>query len=413
MIKQPPSSAQAIGYLELVRNNRDFRKIWLSELASGFGDWFTIIASAALIGTLGASATGLGMLFVLRTLPPFLISPLAGILADRMNPRSIMVASDLLRALVVCALLLVDGPEDFWLVYTVTAVQAAASGFFMTARNTLMPEILGPRDLGVGNALSGATYALMLTAGAGIGGMSAGIFGLAAAFIVDGLTYVVSAMLLLACSSGVGRGRTQQRASMLKDYVDSLRYLRGQHQIRFLVLQKGLNALLITGGLHVLITTIATQQFPLGQAASLSIGILYCASGIGDGLGPLLARTASGDDAGRLRWGLALSYCISAAGLVVAASMTSLWVVAIGLMIRGFGGGIHYVFSNHLLMSTLPSELRGRIFGTEYGVRTLLNTMGIAAGSFLVDLHLTPSQLLLLMACAALLPFLAWLRRLA
>lgn len=96
MIKQPPSSAQAIGYLELVRNNRDFRKIWLSELASGFGDWFTIIASAALIGTLGASATGLGMLFVLRTLPPFLISPLAGILADRMNPRSIMVASDLL-----------------------------------------------------------------------------------------------------------------------------------------------------------------------------------------------------------------------------------------------------------------------------------------------------------------------------
>lgn len=145
----------------------------------------------------------------------------------------------------------------------------------------------------------------------------------------------------------------------MADYADSLRYLQQQHDIRFLVLQKGLNALLITGSLHVLITTIATQHFPLGHAASLSIGLLYCAAGVGGGIGPLLARVVSIDHTRRLRLGLALSYCISAAGLAVAATMGSFWVVAVDLVIRGAGGGILYVFSSHLLMDILPSELRG------------------------------------------------------
>ncbi|AKO04447.1 MFS transporter [Xanthomonas oryzae pv. oryzicola] len=408
----PPSSAQAVGYLALVKDNRNFRKIWLADIASGFGDWFTIIASASLIGALGSSATGLGILFILRTLPPFLISPLAGVLADRLNPRSIMVASDLLRALAVCALVLVDGPEDFWLVYAITALQEAASGFFTTARNTVMPEILSSRELGAGNALSSASYAMMLAVGAGIGGIFAGKFGLIAAFLVDALTYVVSAVLVLAAHAPRQAGQRTPRTSILADYADSLRYLRQQHDIRFLVLQKGLNALLITGSLHVLITTIATQHFPLGQAASLSIGLLYCAAGVGGGIGPLLARVVSIDHTRRLRLGLALSYCISAAGLAVAATMGSFWVVAVGLVIRGAGGGILYMFSSHLLMDILPSELRGRIFGTEHGLRTLLNAVGIAAGSILIEQGLTPRQLLLLMACAALLPFLAWLRRL-
>ena len=89
-------------------------------------------------------------------LAPFLVSPIAGVVADRYNRKHILIAADLLRVAVVLAFLLVRDAGHVWLLYTLTALQFAVSGFFYPARNSILPELAGERQLGAMNALSSA-----------------------------------------------------------------------------------------------------------------------------------------------------------------------------------------------------------------------------------------------------------------
>lgn len=85
-------------YWILLRDNRNYRLLWLGSLVSNLGDWFNLIASAALVSRLTTTGTAISYLFLARFLPLFLFSPLAGVLADRYRRRTIMIVTDLLRA---------------------------------------------------------------------------------------------------------------------------------------------------------------------------------------------------------------------------------------------------------------------------------------------------------------------------
>src|SRR3990172_12911777 len=88
---------EPVGYLALVRSNANYRSLWIGEIISLFGDWFNLIASAALVSSLTSSGLAVGGLFVVRMLAPFIISPLAGAFADRYNRKRLLIISDLTR----------------------------------------------------------------------------------------------------------------------------------------------------------------------------------------------------------------------------------------------------------------------------------------------------------------------------
>src|SRR5690606_27182551 len=98
-------------YLTLLRENPNYRNLWLAYVASQLGDWFNLIASASLIADLTTTGTAISYLFLARFLPLFFFSPFAGVLADRFDRRHIIVATDLLRALVVLGFLLIRDPS--------------------------------------------------------------------------------------------------------------------------------------------------------------------------------------------------------------------------------------------------------------------------------------------------------------
>ena len=129
-------------YITLVRHNRNYRLLWLSEVVSLTGDWFTLIASASLVAHLSGSGLAIGGLFLARLLPPFVLGPLAGIIADRFDRRKILIASDLLRALVVLNFLFIRSEQDVWLLYVVTIVQLSISAFFEPTRAALIPSLV-------------------------------------------------------------------------------------------------------------------------------------------------------------------------------------------------------------------------------------------------------------------------------
>ena len=118
------------GYWALARDNANFRYLWLGQISSLLGDWFNLIASAALIAQLTESGLAVGMLFVVRMLAPVLVSPLAGVAADRYNRKHILIAADMGRFFTAAAFLLVRSPEQVWLVYLLSFLQLGIGGFF-------------------------------------------------------------------------------------------------------------------------------------------------------------------------------------------------------------------------------------------------------------------------------------------
>ncbi|HEX8096591.1 MAG TPA: MFS transporter [Pyrinomonadaceae bacterium] len=97
-MKSEEIGLRPVGYLELLRGNRRFRQIWLSQVISQTGDWFDTIALYTIVLNLTGSGRAVSLILVARFVPCFIVGPLSGVVADRFSRRSVMIVSDLLRA---------------------------------------------------------------------------------------------------------------------------------------------------------------------------------------------------------------------------------------------------------------------------------------------------------------------------
>jgi len=377
-----------VGYIDLVRGNSRFRNIWFGQIISLFGDWFNLIASAALISHLTSSGLAVGGLFVVRMLAPFLVSPLAGVAADRYNRKWLLIISDLSRGVIVLGFLLVRTAGQVWLLYVLTAIQLAFSGFFFPARNAILPDIVSRNELGAANALSSATWSVMLALGAALGGVVAGEWGIYPAFVIDSLTFFLSAFFISRIfyqhDPALADSSRSVRAAIVQ-YVDGLRYLKRHLDISAITLHKAAISLTVNGAFQVVQVALAERVFVIGEGGGTSLGLLYAVAGVGTGLGPILARIFTGDRDKPLRGALAISYGIGVFGLAISAPLTSFWVVLLGTFLRALGGGINWVFSTQLLLELVPDRVRGRVFSTEFAMFTLANAIGAAVGGWALD----------------------------
>ncbi len=401
------------GYLQLIRGNRAFRYLWAGQVISLTGDWFNLIASAALIATLTQSGTAIGGLFVVRMLAPFLVSPIAGVVADRYNRRAVLIITDVLRGFVVLAFVLVREPQHVWLIYALTAVQAASQGFYFPAWNALLPDITKPQEVGIANALSSATWSVMLAFGSALGGLVAGVVGVYPAFVIDAVTFLLSALILLRMpyQSTLKSKRDSDRSMMagIQQYLDGLRYLRQHIDTFSIAIQKAVLGFFIIGFFQVAQVTIAEQHFPIGEGGSISMGLIYVMAGIGSGLSPILGRNWARDRDRRLRLMIALGYVCSSFGFLICSTLISLPVVLIGALLRGVGGGLVWVLGTQLLLQIVPNEVRGRVFSTEFALYTLFAAVSSGTTGRLIDTSLGVSGVLQLGSVILVVPTALWL----
>src|SRR5262249_37521816 len=139
-----------------------------------------------------ASGAAIGALLVVRTLAPFLVSPFAGLAADRINRKTLLIICDVARGFIVLGFLFVRRPQDAWMLYVITAMQTAVTGFWFPARNAIVPDVVSRQEIGAANALSSATWSIMLSLGAALGGASVGWFGVYPSFVIDSASFFIS-----------------------------------------------------------------------------------------------------------------------------------------------------------------------------------------------------------------------------
>ncbi len=399
------------GYVALLRANPSYRNLWLGQVVSLLGDWFNLVATATLVQQLTGSSAQVGLLFALRMLAPFLVSPFAGVVADRFDRRRVLIVTDLLRAAVVLCFVLVKQPGDVWMLYVLTFVQLGLSGFFFPTQRAILPDVVPRRDLGTANALGSATWSTMLAFGAAAGGIVAGQFGVYPSFVIDCGTFLLSAFFL----ARVRVTRTDTRvlrpgvAGSIHEYFEGLRYLRRHVDVALVACHKAANSLLVAGGFQVVQVALAEQVFVIGEGGSAGMGWIWSMVGLGTGFGPIIARRFTGDDDVNLRRVLAYSYFITCVGLIVVAAADVFAVVLIGALLRGIGAGMGWVFSTQLLLHLVPDRVRGRVFSTEFAMLTLSSAIGSFAAGWAVDqpgVWITGS--LLTMAALVLVPGFLW-----
>jgi len=367
------------GYVELLRGNRSFRQVWLGQVVSQMGDWFDTIALYTIIWRLTGSGRAVGLLLVARFVPSFLVGSLSGVVADRFSRRSIMIVSDLLRAVVVLGFLFVRRADQLWIIYFLTVLQLSLSTFFEPAKTAIIPAIVSDRELVAANAISSVTWSAMLTLGAAIGGVVTGWFGTDVAFILDALTYLLSAALIASVRVPKRPPRektklTIGRALGVTQTIEGARYVKRRPRVLALLLVKP--AWGLGGGILTLLAVFGAKIFPVGKDAATGIGVLYAARGIGTAVGPLVARRLSGEGKKRMQVSIGIAFLIGGAFYMAFGWATSFVVALIVLGLAHTGGSILWVFSTVLLQRTVADNFRGRVFAAELALLTL--TMAIS-----------------------------------
>ncbi len=394
VIATPPR--KPIGYIELLRGNRNFRQLWLGQVVSQMGDWFDTIALYTIILNLTGSGRDIGLLLVARFLPSFLFGPLSGVVADRFSRRTIMIVSDVLRAFVVMGFLFVRRADQLWIIYVLTVLQLALSTFFEPAKTAAIPSIVSDRELVAANAISSVTWSVMLTLGAAIGGLITGWFGTNAAFILDALSYLLSAALIWSVRLPKRPKRPRQKLKLgrvlgITETIEGVRYVKHRPPVLALLLVKP--AWGLGGGILTLLAVFGERIFPVGKSAATGIGVLFAARGIGTAVGPIVARRMAGEGKKALQNAIGIAFLIGGVFYFAFGASPSFLFALVVLGIAHTGGSILWVFSTVLLQRGVEDSFRGRVFAAELALLTLTMAASNYLTGELLDRFKVPPRL--------------------
>jgi MFS family permease len=377
-------------YIDLLRREQDFRRVYTAQLISLGGDWFAIVPLLNLLARETGSGVYGSLVLAADTLLIALVSPYAGSIADRYDRRTILIAADVVSAVVVLALLLVRGPATAWIGVSVIGAIAVAKAFYQPASSAALPNLVSRADLPTANVLVGASWGTMLAVGAALGGLADAAFGPYTCFVIDGASFLLSAWLTVLArrpfqQAGTARGG---RPQVWRDLRETGRYVRGDRRVATLLSVK--SGVGLGNGTLALFPLLATGAYAVGP---LGTGLLFAARGLGALIGPLITRRSAADEA-RL-------YPVMAAGMLgfglcyIAFGLTPwFWAALLLVVVAHMGGGANWVLSSYGLQATVPDALRGRVFSADFMLATLAMALGqLVAGwaSELVDVRVLAS----------------------
>ncbi len=335
--------------------HRNFQLFFSGQLISLIGTWMQSVAQSWLVYRLTGSALLLGSVGFASQVPVFLFAPLGGIAADRLNRRSIVIATQtaaMLLAFVLAALTLLHKVQ-VWHVFVLASLLGIVNAFDIPGRQSFLVDMVGKEDLMNAIALNSSMFNGARVIGPAIAGILVAKIGEGWCFFGNAVSYiaVIIGLLLMRVQSPV----RALMASPLEHMMEGFRFVNRTAPIRALLLLLGLVSLV--GMPYVVLMPIFADQILHGGARGL--GILMGATGVGALLGALTLAFREGVK-GLGRW---VAWCCAGFGasLVVFALSRTFWVSVVLLLPVGYCMMLQMACSNTLIQVMVPDALRGRV----------------------------------------------------
>jgi MFS family permease len=372
----------------LLRNAR-FLRLWIGQGTSFVGDAVSMVALVVLVVQITGSASAVGGALVARLLPT-IASPLAGVIADRVDRRVLLVASDLARAVLVLGLVFA---RDLATIYVLVFLMGLARTLFNPTIRAAFPSVVGGGDLTRANALISGTFSTSIMVGPALGGLLVAGIGVDAAFLADAVTYLVSAILLSTVPLPHPRRESEEEAGFVRDLRSGFGYLLGARVPLAIVVGAFLTILTINATVPAEVF-LAKETFGAGDAG---YGLLVSLWGGGMVLGSAMMAVLGE------RTNLVLLYFMSifiGACALVGTGLAPSFVLALGaLTVEGAATGIDNVATDTILQKRVPEAFLGRVFSIRFLGYSAGEALAYPLGGLLVD-AIGPSSTYLLAGIA-------------
>jgi MFS family permease len=353
---EPPPGADRWGALAY----REYRLLWIGLIVSNTGSWMATLAQGWLVVELAPRAAlapfYLGIIGFVRAAPAILLSGFAGTIADRVDRRRLLVVSQLTLALsaLVLAILAQTRIVQIWHVVLLAAISATALTFDAPTRQSLVPHLVGPRELMNAIGLNSAAFNGPGIIGPALGGILVSSVGVSATFYLNAISFaaVIVALLLMTPKPPVP---VAARPGVWQELVDGLHYLRGKPAILSLFFLAALMGIVARPYIQLLPAFVKSTVFGGPDA----LGVMMAGSGAGALCGSIaVALIGTRHHRGRIA-----TMCATLAGLGLLGFSWTKTVLLGGLVLSALGACVNLFMgmTNTLLQVHTSLEMRGRV----------------------------------------------------
>lgn len=406
-------------YWHLIRDNRNFRLIWLAQIVSELGDWFYSVAIFSFLLELTGSAQMVAFAFMMQVLPQCFMAPTAGVINDRISRKQVMIFADWARAGIVLAMMFVRSRETLWLLFVLLFLETVCWALFEPGHRAVIPNITHGDQTPVANALASATWSVNFALGAGLGGLVDVSFGRTTVFVLNALSFVASALLIrrMRFAEPHAENLPPLKASDLIDFspiAEGVRYVTRNPKLVATIFVKGGASLMGTN--WVILPVLGMRVFPVRwhglsaeQGGTLGMSLLLGSRGLGAIFGSYLGGNFGGTNRVRLRHIIFAGFLMGVAGYLFLGVAGSLTMAIVAILVAHGGGSAIWTASTTLLQQQTDDRFRGRVFSAEFAFTMLILAIVSFVAGRLVDAGVAVRTLAIATGVSLLVPAAAWL----
>ena len=399
-----------VGYIQILRNNHSFRRLFVAQELSYIGDWFTVIALFILAGEASDnSPLAIAGVLATRSFSLAAVTPFTGMLADRYSRKGLMITSDLAACVILVIVLQFDLLNNLSSVYFLAVAMVAAKSIFDPAQYAYLPNICSEEELLTANALGSGGWSIALGIGASVGGLTIANYGITTALWIDAVTFLVSAMCIMNLPSGGPDISERENATprvVSKEITDGWKYILKNPEVRRLVIAKALWS--SGGGAQIFLLILIGMEAGFGDIAA-GIGILFMARGFGSGFGPMAGRKMMNN---KILQPYLIGLAVVTSGIFYIIISLMEWsnLLLLMIFISHAASGFNWVQSTTLTQERAGDEWRGRVAGADFLALTfMMGTSAITAGFILENNLLQLREVIALSAMIQIIMGIGWI----
>ncbi|MFH1826790.1 MAG: MFS transporter [bacterium] len=364
-----------------VLSNFNFLLLWFGQLNSQLADRVFVYVLMILAYRLTHTNLGVAVPLLAFGLPSLLFGPLAGVYVDKWNKKWILIATSLIRAILILLILPLIN-QSMILIFLVSLLIYTTMQFFAPAESSTIPELVKKDDLIVANSLFMMTWMGASVIGFGLGAPLVNFFGNEGTFVAAAILYFVAAFVVAFIRLKPQEQKAKVKpSSVAKDLLFGLEFIRRNEIVKYSLFK----LVVATSAIAILSLLAISYAKDVLEIGAKNFGYLIIAVGVGMFFGlAVLERLRRYLSKGMI---VVLSFIVSGLVLIFMGKVTDLNTALFLISLLGVGNIFITSSIQTILQQKIPREIRGRVFGVQNMLINSAFVFPVIIAGFVADLY--------------------------